>query len=61
MVEKNPDFRFNRMRKSGKTEFFEVHIERAVITHFKTVLFITFCTFLAACAHAQSQRISTQL
>ena len=47
MVEKNPDFRFNRMRKSGKTEFFEVHIERAVITHFKTVLFTTFCTFLA--------------
>ena len=31
-MQKNPDFRFNRMRKSGKTEFFEVHIERAVIT-----------------------------
>ena len=32
MLQKKPDFRFNRMRKSGKTEFFEVHIERAVIT-----------------------------
>ena len=31
-MQKNPDFRFNRMRKSGKTEFFEVHIKRAVIT-----------------------------
>ena len=32
MLQKKPDFRFTRMRKSGKTEFFEVHIERAVIT-----------------------------
>ena len=38
----NPDFRFNRTRKSGKTEFFEVHIKRAVITHLITVLFTTF-------------------
>ena len=38
----NPDFRFNRTRKSGKTEFFEVHIKRAVITHLITVLFATF-------------------
>ena len=42
MVKKNPDFRFNRKRKSGKTEFFEVHIERALITHLITVLFATF-------------------
>ena len=42
MVKKNPDFRFNRMRKSGKNEFFEVHIERALITHLITVLFATF-------------------
>ena len=41
---KKPDFRLNRMRKSGKTEFFEVHIERAVITHLITVLFVIFCT-----------------
>ena len=46
MVKKNPDFRFNRERKAGKTEFFEVHIERAVITHLKTLLFIIF-RFLA--------------
>ena len=42
MVKKNPDFRFNRKRKSGKTEFFEVHIERALITPLITVLFATF-------------------
>ena len=42
MVKKNPDFRFNQKRKSGKTEFFEVHIKRAVITHLITVLFATF-------------------
>ena len=53
MVKKNPDFRFNRMRKSGKTEFLEVHIERALITHLITALFVTFCTFLATCAHKQ--------
>ena len=41
MVKKNPDFRFNRKRKSGKTEFFEVHIERA-LTHLIAVLFATF-------------------
>ena len=41
-MQNNPDFRFTRMRKSGKTEFFEVHIKRAVITHFITVLFATF-------------------
>ena len=38
MVKKNPDFRFNRMRKSRKTEFFEVHTERAVITHLNSVV-----------------------
>ena len=51
MAKKNPDFRFNRRRKSGKTEFFEVHIERAVITHLITALFVIFRTFLATCAH----------
>ena len=55
MVKKNPDFRFNRKRKSGKTEFFEVHIERAVITHSMTALFVAFRTFLATCAHYQPQ------
>ena len=45
MQQKNPDFRLNRMRKSGKTEFFEVHIERAVITHLKTLLFAIFRFF----------------
>ena len=38
MVKKNQDFRFNRKRKSGKTEFFEVHIERALITHLISVV-----------------------
>ena len=38
MLQKKPDFRFNRMRKSGKTEFIEVHIERAVITHLNSVV-----------------------
>ena len=47
MVKKNPDFRFNRKRKSGKTEFFEVHIERALITHLITALFVTFHTFFS--------------
>ena len=42
MVKKNPDFRFNWKRKYGKTEIFEVHIERALITHLITVLFATF-------------------
>ena len=41
-MQKSPDFRFNRTRKSGKTEFFEVHIKRAVITRLITVLFATF-------------------
>ena len=41
MVRKNPDFRFNQKRKSGKNEFFEVHIERALIRHLITVLFAT--------------------
>ena len=45
-------FRVNQMRKSGKTEFFEVHIERAVITHLITVLFVIFCTCrMHTCAH----------
>ena len=47
MVKKNPDFRFNRKRKSGKTEFFEVHIERALITHLITALFVIFPTFFS--------------
>ena len=47
MVKKNPDFRFNRKRKSGKTEFFEVHIERALITHLITALLVTFHTFFS--------------
>ena len=39
-MQNNLDFRFNRSRKS---EFlFEVHINRAVITHLITVLFTTF-------------------
>ena len=41
-MQNNPDFRFNRMRKSRKTEFFEVHIKRAVITYLITLLFATF-------------------
>ena len=58
MVRKNPDFRFNRMRKSGKTEFFEVHIERAVITHLITALFVTFRTFFShMCAGTASFRL----
>ena len=52
-MKKNPDFRFNRMRKSGKTKFFEVHIESALITHLITALFFTFRTFSAACTHIQ--------
>ena len=40
MVKKNPDFRFNQKRKSGKTEFLK-NIERALITHLITVLFAT--------------------
>ena len=47
MVKKNPDFRFNRKRKYGKTEFFEVHIERALITDLTTALFVTFHTFFS--------------
>ena len=47
MVKKNPDFRFNRKRKSGKTEFFEVHIERALITHLITALFLIFRIFFS--------------
>ena len=42
MMQNNLYFPFNRTRKSGKTEFFEVHIKRAVITHLITVLFNTF-------------------
>ena len=42
MLQKNPDFRFKRMRKSGKTEFIEVNIERAieraVSTHLNSVV-----------------------
>ena len=41
-MQKSPDFRFYRKRKSGKIKFFEVHIKRAVITHLITVLFATF-------------------
>ena len=44
-MQKSPDFRFNRTRKAGKTEFFEVHKKRAVITHLITVLFATFGVF----------------
>ena len=55
MVKKNPDFRFNRMRKSGKTEFFEVHIKRAVITQLENSVVRHIPHFLATCAHAQLQ------
>ena len=41
-MQNNLDFQLNRTRKSGKNEFFEVHIKRAVITHLITVLFATF-------------------
>ena len=44
-MQNNLDFRFNRMRKSGKTEFFDVNIERAVITNLITALFVIFHTF----------------
>ena len=37
LMQNNPDFRFNRMKKSGETEFFEVHREKAVITHLNSV------------------------
>ena len=43
MLQKKSDFRFNRMRKSGKTKFIKVHIERAieraVITHLNSVVY----------------------
>ena len=61
LVKKNPDFRFNRMRKSGKTEFFEVHIERALIKHLITALFFAFRTFSAACMHKQLNIFITHL
>ena len=52
MVKKNPDFRFNWMRKSGKTEFFEVHIKRAVITQLEnSVVRHIPHFFLATCLH----------
>ena len=58
MLQKKPDFRFKRMRKSGKTEFIEVHIERAVITHLITALFVTFRTFFShMCARTASFRL----
>ena len=41
-MQKSPDFRFKRTRKSGKTDFCEVHIKRDVITHLITVLFAKF-------------------
>ena len=41
-MQNNLDFQFNWTRKSGKTEFFEVHVKRAIITHWITVLFATF-------------------
>ena len=39
--------------KIWKNRVFEVHVERASITHLITALFVTFCTFLATCAHKQ--------
>ena len=56
MLQKKPDFRFNRMRKSGKTEFIEVHIERAVITQLENSVVRDIPHFLATCAHAQLQK-----
>ena len=56
MLQKKPDFRFNRMRKSGKTKFIEVHIERAVITQLENSVVRDIPHFLAACAHAQLQK-----
>ena len=52
MLQKKPDFRFNRMRKSGKTEFIEVHIERSVITQLENSVVRDIPHFLATCAHA---------
>ena len=52
MLQKNPDFRLNRMRNSRKNELFEVHIERPVITHLITVLFVIFRTFFSHMPHA---------
>ena len=48
---KNPDCWFNRMRKSGKTEFFEVHTESAVITHLNSVVrhIPHFFSYMRAC------------
>ena len=57
-MQKNLDVQFNRMRKSGKTDFFEVHIKRAVITHLITALFVTFRTFFShMCAGTASFRL----
>ena len=56
-MQKDPDFRFNRMRKSGKTEFLEVQIERASITHFITVLIVIFRTFFSHNAEEEKKKI----
>ena len=47
----NPDFRFSRMRKSGETEFYEVHTEKAVITHLNSVVrhIPHFFSYMRAC------------
>ena len=55
-MQNNPDFRFNRMRKSGKTEFLEVHIERAPITYFITGLFVIFRTFFSHNAEEEKKK-----
>ena len=55
-MQTNADFRFNRMRKSGKTEFLEVHLERAPITHFITGLFVIFRTFFSHNAEEEKKK-----
>ena len=55
MVKKNPDFRFNRRRKSGKTEFFEVHTERALITQLIQRCSSHSALFSATCVHGTAE------
>ena len=48
-----PDSRFKRMRKFGKTELFEVHIERAVITQSENSVHSALFSYMRACTLGQ--------
>ena len=50
-MQKNPDFRFNRMRKSGKTSFLSTYREGCYHTFDNSVV-RDIPNFLATCAHA---------